>query len=572
MTQGAQSMALLMVLSIIPILGVSIYVFRNQNKPGGRGLLLCLVGMVGWSLMLLLITWPSRVLPPHLNVAARFFFQSIVAFGWPLFVWEYLRRERIRIPRWALAVVLIVPVATISLAVTNPLHYLVLDQATPANPIGISDFALGPWYFVHIAFASIFAMLPIGLLIADFRGAHGIHRQQLLLLIGGWIIGFPGALLTHLFRNIESIPLYVDVTPVTFAVTSLLWGLALGRYQLFSLVPVSRRRALESLTDPVITTDQAGVVVDMNQAAMDLFGTEVEPLGASFAELSHPYPDFRKLVEDGERSAEVTLTKNGETRRFVPRVQTIRGGTLPTGTLYVLRDVTRLREREADLELLNEVLTRVFRHNVRNRLNVIEGYATRIETQDTDGTYATEVTTIKNTARRLISHSEKAAVLRELIDDDRGKQSIDLSQLGRDEGRRIEETTSATVETMIEDGVVVVANPLITAAIEELVDNAIEHHDGPSSPNLSVAVQSETETATVHIEDDGPGIDPHELDALDMGAETDLTHGSGVGLWMVDIITRKSGGSLSITHGVGGSGTRASLRFPRTQDRTERDH
>jgi len=72
MGQGAQSMALLMFLSIIPIIGVAIYTLRNEDQPGGRGLLLCLVGMIGWSVMLLLITWPSRSLPTHLNVAGRF--------------------------------------------------------------------------------------------------------------------------------------------------------------------------------------------------------------------------------------------------------------------------------------------------------------------------------------------------------------------------------------------------------------------------------------------------------------------------------------------------------------------
>jgi signal transduction histidine kinase len=563
MIQGAQSMAFLMFLSIIPIIGVATYTFNNQQKPGGRGLLLCLVGMIGWSLMLLLITWPSRVLAPHLNVAGRFFFQLVVAFGWPLFVWEYLQREQVQIPRWLLTTVPIVPMSSVLLAVTNPLHYLVLDPATPATPVGISEFILGPWYLIHIGIASIFAMLPVGLLIRDFRGSHGIHRQQLLFLIGGWTVGFPGALLTHLFRNIESIPLYVDVTPLSFAVTALLWGLALDRYQLFSLVPVSRRRAVESFTDPVITTDQSDVVVDMNPAAAALFESGTTPIGMSIVELTRPYPELHALVAEPETPAEVTLTMNGETQHFVPRVQAITRGTLPAGTVYVLRDVTQLRDREADLELLNEVLARVFRHNVRNRLNVIDGYAAQIEAQDTAGTHTTEVETIRNTAQRLMSHSEKATILRKLINADEQTESIDLSQLARKQQQRIEQTTAVTVEAAIDDGVAVVAHPLVTVAVDELVDNAIEHHDEPAAATVSVEVHTTADQGVIQIEDDGPGIDPHELTALDVGKETDLTHGSGVGLWLVNIIARKSNGSVSITRGGADDGTRASLHLPR---------
>jgi signal transduction histidine kinase len=551
-----------MFLSIIPIVGVTGYAVQNRHKPGGRGLVLCLVGMIGWSLMLVFITWPTRVFPVHINVAGRFFFQSVVALGWPLFVWEYLQRDRVRLPPRVLVAVLVVPVAIIALAVTNPAHHLVVDAATPPNPTGISEFVLSPGYYVHIAFASILAMLPLGLLIADFRGAHGVHRQQLLLLMAGWVVGFPGALQTHLFRNIESIPPYVDLTPLSFLVTALLWGLALNRYQLFSLVPVSRRTAVETLADPVMTVGRSGVIVDTNPAARDVFGRDDDPVGDHVEELCRSHPELRPLLVDGEEPAEVTVSTDDEERQFVPQARTITRGDQQVGTLFVFRDVTRLRKREADLELLNEIFARVFRHNFRNRLNVIEGYAETIENRDADGVHTTEVEQIKDASQQLLSHSEKATVLRNLINDDQ-RQERNLSELVRTQVRRVDEETAATVETAIEDGVTVESHPLITTAIEELLGNAIEHHDGNSPPRLSVGVRSEAGEAILYVEDDGPGIDASELAALDRRAETALTHSTGVGLWVVDHIVRKSEGALSITDAVTLGGTRATIRFQR---------
>ena len=96
---------------------------------------------------------------------------------------------------------------------------------------------------------------------------------------------------------------------------------------------LKRRRAVESVTDPVITTDQSDVVVDMNPAAAALFESGVTPIGTSIAELTRPCPELHALVAGPETPAEVTLTVNGETHHFVPRVQVITRGTLPAGTL-----------------------------------------------------------------------------------------------------------------------------------------------------------------------------------------------------------------------------------------------
>lgn len=561
-------MALLMFLSTIPIIGVTGYVLRNQKKPGARGLLLCLVGMVGWSLMLIFVTWPTPVLPVHLNVAVRFFFQAMVAFGWPLFVWEYLRRDRIHLPKKLLVGVLIVPAVSVVLAVTNPLHYLVVDAATPVNPTGISEFVLNPWYYVHIAYASVLAMLPIGLLLADFRGAHGVHRQQLLLLMAGWVIGFPGALQTHLFRNIEAIPLYVDLTPTTFLVTSLLWGLALTRYQLLNIVPVSRRTAVETLVDPVITLGQSGVVVDMNQAAKNVFDAGTHPVGTSSEQLCEANPELRPVLDEGEDSDVLTVSVAGETREFLPQTQPVTRGTQRVGTVIVFRDVTRLREREADLELLNGIFARVFRHNFRNRLNVIEGYTALIETQDTANEHTDELEEIKKANKQLLAHSEKATALRELIRNDEQQQEQNLSEIVRTNAQRIADETPATVEIAIEDDVTVLSHPLVTTAIAELFENAVEHHTGESPPQIAVTVQAVQGEGVVHIEDDGPGIATGEVTALTNREETALSHGSGVGLWLVEHIVRKSNGSLSITDAETLNGTRATIRLAQPTSRT----
>ncbi|MXV61992.1 PAS domain-containing protein [Natronorubrum sp. JWXQ-INN-674] len=563
MGQLAQSMVLLMFISVVPIIGVAGYALRNRNKPGARGFLLCLIGMIGWSIMLIFVTWPSPVLPVHLNLGGRFFFQLIVAFGWALLVWEYIQRDSIRLSPFLIAVTMIVPAVTLALAVTNPAHHLVILPETPDNPVGISEFVLGPWYFVHVCFAILLVMLPVGLLLADFRGAHGQHRNQILLLLAGWVVGVPGALQTHLLRNIETIPLYVDLTPVTFLITSLLWGLALYRYQLFSLVPVSRQTIIETMSDPVVSVDSSGIVVDANPPAQQLLGTGGDIVGRPFDDICERFPALSTHQTGLQHQTELTFgTEDGE-RHFLLDVRQIKLGSLTNGSVLVFREVTELRERERELELLKEIFSRVFRHNIRNRLTTIDGYASVIENRDEANKYDEELTRIKKDSAQLLAHSEKATELSKLIDSASELEQFDLAELVGEYTQAIDADESATVTTDLEDGVLVQCHPLVGEAVGELFDNALRHHDRENI-QLRVCIEANEKHGILWVEDDGPGIELGEIKPLNSRSETTLTHGSGVGLWLVDMAALKSGGSFSLTDSPELGGTRAELKFPLT--------
>lgn len=554
-------MVILMFISVVPIVGVAGYALRNRDKPGARGFLLCLIGMIGWSIMLIFVTWPSVILPVHLNMTGRFLFQLFVAFGWVLFVWEYLKRGRIQLSPALVTALLVVPVVTLGLAVTNPVHHLVVLPETPANPMGISEFALGPGYILHIFFAIVLAMLPVGLLLRDLRGAHGQHRRQILLLLAGWVVGFPGTLQTHLFRNIEAIPLYVDLTPVSFLTTSLLWGVALYRYGLFSLIPVSRRTAIETMSDPVVSVDSSGTVVDTNPPAQQLFGGGKDLIGTEYDEICDRFPGLSSHHVHLQQQAELTLdTADGE-RHFLLDVRQIELGSTTNGSVLVFREVTELREREQDLELLQEIFSRVFRHNVRNRLTAIDGYADAVARRDEDNVYGEELRRISESSAQLLAHTEKAIKLRALMNSDAELERRDLATLVRKYVEEIDETTSATVTADLENGVLVECHPQAEEAICELLDNAVRHTD-EANPQIRVRVKTTQDNGVLCIEDDGPGIKQGETQALDRGSETDLSHGSGVGLWLIDLVALKSNGSFNLTDSSELGGTRAELQFP----------
>ncbi len=570
MSTAAQSMSILMLVCAVPMVGLGTYAYLNLDKPGARGFLLCQIGAVGWSIQLALLAWPTQIMPVHLNTAGRMGFQFLVMFGWLLLVWEYSKRRRIQL-RWPVVAALsIVPVITLALAVTNPWHHLVIAADSPPNPVGISEFEIGPWYLFFVIFAVVVVVPPAGLLVDELLSAHGAHRSQILLLLAGWAIGFPGALQTYAFRNIEAIPLYVDLTPLAFSVSAVLWGLALFRYHLFGLVPISRRMTVETMADPVIAVDGNRTVVDANPAARTLFDAkDGDVAGMPLEELCREYPALLSIATTGESHQEdVTLDTDTGDRHFSLAVRPIVQGDSTSGSVLVLREVTQLRQRERELDLLKQIYSRVLRHNIRNQLTVLKGQTFNIEDRDKNGDFAEETAVIRTTADRLLEHSEKANDLRDIIDSDVPVTTGDLATTVQTvlSGIRREYPT-LNIDEALQDDVTVLAHPDISRAIREVFHNAVTHYPGDRSDlHLRVAVSRKEGAGVLTVEDNGPGINETEIATLESGEETALQHGSGIGLWMVRLLVDKSGGELAIDTQTDLGGARVTIALPLASD------
>jgi len=563
MSSAAQSMAFFMLICAVPLVWLAVYTYRHRDLPAANGLLLCLVGMAGWSVQLALVTWPTQVLPLYLNTTIRNFFQILVIFGWPLFAWEYVNRERLVLPWPYVAAFAVIPALTIVLTATNPLHNLVLAAETPVNPTGISEFVLGPWYLVHIGFAVLMVMFPVGSLVRRFRTAHGPHRKQLMLLLTGWAIGFPGALQTHLFRLIDAIPLYVDLTPVSFLATAGLWGLALFRYQLFTMIPVSRRTVVETIPDPVIAVDQNGRVVDVNPAGQQLFGTTGTVAGNSIEELFAEHPEIIEYYHAGTKDAEFKVTRDGRRRQFSVTCERIREGR--SESVIVLRDITQAKRRERELEqrkqemrMLKQVFSRVFRHNIRNELTVALGHMDVVSDRAEDETTQERLETAIAATERLMGHAEKTREIERIVDEN-PEQTVKSLQALVSEALESVQQEPTDIHVDVDEIQVAVIEGFQTAIVNA-VENAAEHNDPP--PRIRIHSVVGEGTVSLIVDDDGDGIPPNETAFLTNGAETVLNHSSGVGLWVMNWYVQRSGGQLAVTNT--GNGTRVEMTLPRT--------
>jgi len=207
------------------------------------------------------------------------------------------------------------------------------------------------------------------------------------------------------------------------------------------------------------------------------------------------------------------------------------------------------------------VLNRVLRHNLRNEMTVVGGYAKTIANR-ADGEVASLATKIADAAEGLTALSEKARglddAMREVVSPEPRDVVADVEQ-ELDELRDEWPDTEFAVEAA--EDCLVVATERIRLALRELGENAAKH--GESSRVVFRVDWADDGCVTVSVSDSGPGLSESERQVLERGRETPLEHGQGLGLWLVNWVVTGVGGSVNATVD---DGTVVTLGLPAVSD------
>jgi PAS domain S-box-containing protein len=228
--------------------------------------------------------------------------------------------------------------------------------------------------------------------------------------------------------------------------------------------------------------------------------------------------------------------------------------------------ITDLKRRERHLQVLHRFL----RHNLRNKMTVIRGTADVLEERLSDPTDRDHVSQIEGAATELIDLSETAHQLsRVAIGGDGERRPVDL------------QGTLATVRADVEreyDGATVRlgagldhsvrADWRLQPVFEQLVENAVEHADH-ETPTVEITGAERDASVSVRIVDDGPGIPQDELVGITTDEDpTQLTHGTGFGLWLVRSVVDDYGGTVEYEPRPEG-GSIVTVELPTAVDRPE---
>jgi signal transduction histidine kinase len=416
---------------------------------------------------------------------------------------------------------------TVAAIALPPLAGALLIWLTSTDTLG--HIALSVTGTVLIFYAFFLLMVGAYLLVrTTYEYGHLSIGQGLSLAVSGFapilIVNVTGALATE----VETIA--VGMYASAFVVAAAAVVLALFRYDTFESTPAAGtvgERAIASETDDLLfVLDREGQLIRVNNTARDRLATADSALvgGPIEAVLDTP---IEALREQETVDLETVVGR----RQFDPQVSEFTDQhDRPLGFVVSLRDVTERELREQRLEVLNRVL----RHNLRNRVEVIRSNAEELSAQTNSG-YAE---TIIDSADGLTELGAKARAIDRFV-------SRSVRETERDLVTELETLVAAA------DGEITLTAPgsaplvtdwgALTAALESAIENAVEYADN----SVAVSVEKAPDGYTITVADDGPGIPDSELAALDAGTETALQHGTGLGLWRLKWGVTKLNGDLS---------------------------
>ncbi|WP_436902591.1 PAS domain-containing protein [Halovenus halobia] len=336
-------------------------------------------------------------------------------------------------------------------------------------------------------------------------------------------------------------------------------------------------QGVESTGNSILMTNPAGTIEYVNPALESLAGyTEDEVLGESpqillpdGAEAVFDEEFWQTLADQTEWEKDIIIERKNSDRRVVNATTTVlRDAERETeGFVIVFSDITDrirreqdLEDREAELDLLRQILTRYLRHNMRNDLNVIQGNAELLQVDESLSPEQTELaeSIIKKT-EALSEMSDTARTYSSLLGRESELSTFDLSKMTTEAVQRVREDHSdVTFELDVPESCEIRARDGIQRAFEELIDNAARHNDA-RKPWVHIQVQND-DRARLVIKDNGPGLTNQEIESLEKRAETPLTHSQGVGLWLSKWLIEGVEGELSIE--TTDTGTRVTVDFP----------
>ncbi|WP_336133484.1 HAMP domain-containing sensor histidine kinase [Natronomonas amylolytica] len=220
----------------------------------------------------------------------------------------------------------------------------------------------------------------------------------------------------------------------------------------------------------------------------------------------------------------------------------------------------RLVEDTRDQRETLRFLLRLVRHDIKNDLAVIGGFADRLEGQyDADPEELALIQERTDAARSLLETADT------IIESETGQlttEPVDLSVALREQVDALETTyPDLAVDADIDDDLRVAANELIDEVFWNVLENAAEHND-VSGLTVSVTTERVGETVEVAIADDGGGIPEGILEsAFEPSIQRPESEGDGLGLYLVRKLVETCDGSVTIEDS-DPSGTAFRIRLP----------
>ncbi len=554
---------------------LAIAALRRRHTPGAAAFAGVMLAASIWSLAQFFEAGTD-------TVASKVFWSQIQYIGvvavpplWLLFAVRYSRSHLLDGARVYL--LWIIPLITLALVWTNPLHSLVWTQIEllPGDQ-NVAVFTHGLWFWMFAVFAYSMVIGGSALLVRACLNAPRVRQYQTAALVAGAL----APLVANVIYLMQWSPLPgIDLTAFAFTFTGLLYLPTLFGLGVLDLTPVAREAVVEQMSDAVLVVDASGRIADLNASVAALLGVNTQSwLGVPFTEALAAFPELAALggAEAPEQSV-ITLSANPPVYLSAQRTTLKDGKARPIGTLLLLRDITQVKVAELhafDLALEHErvrLLSRFIRdasHEFRTPLAVVNTSLYLMDRQTDPAQQRTQRDKIAAQVDHLNTLLEDMLTMSKL--DDReplALSDVDINALLTDIVRSASLSSSRrpTVSLDLAEGLRPVRGDAaqLQRALDSLFSNAIQYTAEGGA--IQIATRERGDFILITLQDTGIGIDhgaqSRIFERFFRSDDAHTTTGLGLGLPIARAIIEAHGGMIEV-QSTPGQGSTFTLQLP----------
>ncbi|WP_267161023.1 PAS domain S-box protein [Halovenus salina] len=294
---------------------------------------------------------------------------------------------------------------------------------------------------------------------------------------------------------------------------------------------------------PVAVLDPEGTVQLWNQAAEETFGYGAEEI------VGTQYPLF---VDDEQFQSLFERVLDGGTVGGCEAVHRARDGSRLdvelyarplyedgeiTGSIGSAIDITDRKRRNQQLDVLHRLL----RHNLRNKLTIIQGYASMLQSGESVDNAAREDAVEKILAATAeLSDLSTHAVQSRTLSSAAGSARTDLSTLLANLRETDAAVSEATVEVPTVEAQAVVSKQAVDA-LSRLLTRIVEYIE---TPTIDLAVEIRDRYVQLDIHGETALLAGGDAELIRNGTETDLRHGSDLDVARTYLAVTGVGGDI----------------------------
>ena len=262
-----------------------------------------------------------------------------------------------------LALLMIVPVISVTLAATNVYHELMwyLPIADEQGRFLTRPAEWGPWFlFVHLPYSYLVIAAAMLTLLVHSSAVPPGHRRGLFLLVAACL----APLVATAAYDLGFGPNTISFVPLVFTVMLPVYAWLIIGEQIIEFTPLAYETVFQNMQDPVVVVDEECRVIGLNRTAETMLAVrESEALRRPLSSLfGGDTPEVFAALDSGEPQKMMTTTGrflHVQVSRIEPRRQSSRGGQV-----LMFRDVSDVERAQSEVRQSEKLLRTLIDHSV----------------------------------------------------------------------------------------------------------------------------------------------------------------------------------------------------------------